>query len=254
MVTTKIVERVAFITIDNPPQNVINNEVLKALKSKLEKIEKDQFVRAVVLDSANQTPPFAADGMALMGEDTAAKQRASMIEGQRILTYVENYPKPIIIAIYNGMCMGGGLELAFSCHIRVAGDQCMFSIPEAVAGAIPGWGNTSRLINFFGRARAIEMLLTGFQFDSVQMERWGGVSYVVSGEKVLNKATELATKVACMRTKSIEAALDTFNYYMENNEAGKQLELENYIKIYDKQTFNAAILALFEQRQFEFKD
>jgi enoyl-CoA hydratase/carnithine racemase len=254
MIKTKIKDRVAFMTIDNPPQNVINNQVLLTLKAELEKFEKDQFIRAVVLDSANQTPPFAADGMALLAEDSAEKQRASMIEGQTCLTYVENYPKPIIMAIYNGMCMGGGLELAFSCHMRVAGDQCMFSIPEAVAGAMPGWGNTSRLINLFGRARAIEMLLTGFQFNSEQMERWGGANYVVSGNKVLNKATELANKVAYMRTKSIEAALNTFNYYMEGNQEGKQRELDNYVKIYDKATFEAAIHALFEQKTIEFKD
>lgn len=254
MVDTKIKDRLAFMTITNPPQNVINNDVLIALKSELEVIEKDQFIRAVVLDSANQTPPFAADGMALLKADTPEKQKASMIEGQAILTYVENYPKPIILAIYNGMCMGGGLELAFSCHMRVAGDQCIFSIPEAVGGAIPGWGNTSRLIALFGRARAIEMLLTGFQFNSEQMEKWGGLNYAVDGSEVLNKATEIANKVAYMRTKSIEAALDTFNYYMKDNEAGKQKELENYIKIYDKETFEAAIHALFNQQRIEFKD
>lgn len=253
LVITKLDARIAFMTIDNSPQNMINIDVLNALKTELEAIQGNTFIRAVILDSANGTPPFSADGAALLAARSPEAQRAELVKGQTTLTWIENFNKPIIMAIYNGMMLGGGLELAWSCHMRVAGDQCVFNIPEAVAGAMPGWGNTSRLIRLFGRERAIEMVLTGFSFTAEQMERWGDVNYVVPGDQVLAKATELAEKVAYMRTKSIEAILDTFNFYSDV-QAGKDRELANYMDIHDPDTFQMAIEALFAQKNVDFID
>jgi enoyl-CoA hydratase/carnithine racemase len=247
--------RIAFLTIDNPPQNLISNDVLRALKGELEKLTGNDFIRAIVLDSANNTPPFAADGAALLADSSPAAQKKMIEEGQEILTYVEKFNKPIVMAIYDGMCMGGGLELAFSCHIRVAGQRCKFSIPEAVAGQMPGWGNTQRLVRLFGRERTIEMILTGEPFTSEQALQWCGLNHVVDGAAVLGKATDIAKKIAYMRTKSIHAVLDTLNqHYQMGMAEGKTLERDNYMKIYKEETFIAAIKALFEQRPIEFKD
>jgi len=136
--------RIAEITIDHPPLNTISSEILQTLVELVTACEQDDSVRAILLDSANQKPPFAADGAALLA-DTSWKAQFHMIkDGQRALTAIEFCTKPVVMAIYDGACMGGGLELALSCHIRVAGHGTLFSVPEAPAGAMPGWGNTQR--------------------------------------------------------------------------------------------------------------
>src|SRR6516164_11282401 len=112
--------------------------------------------------------------------------------GQRALSAIEFSSKPVVMAIYDGVCMGGGLELALSCHIRVAGKGTLFAVPEAPAGAMPGWGNTQRLVQYFGRAKAMELALTGNQITATDAYALGAVNHVVDGADVLSKAREIA--------------------------------------------------------------
>lgn len=154
------VGRVAHMTIDHPPLNTINTEILQLARDVL-KYEADESVRVILLDSANQKPPFAADGAALLANPGWQAQFEMLREGQRALTAIEFSSKPVVMAIYDGVCMGGGLELALSCHIRVAGSGTLFAVPEAPAGAMPGWGNTQRLVHYFCRAKALELAFDG---------------------------------------------------------------------------------------------
>jgi enoyl-CoA hydratase len=159
------------------------------------------------------------------------------------------------MAIYDGVCMGGGLELALSCHIRVAGKGTLFSVPEAPAGAMPGWGNTQRLVHYFGRSKAIELALTGSQITATEAHAMGAVNHVVPGAEVLSKAQEIANGIARMRTKSIKGIMAATHVPYRNGLAeGKATELERYMEIYEPKTFVAAVTALFEQRTIEFND
>src|SRR6516164_9998460 len=173
------VGRVVEITIDHPPMNTISTGMLQELAEVVAKYEGDDSVRAFLLDSANQRPPFAADGAALLANPTWEAQFEMVREGQRALSAIEFSSKPVVMAIYDGICMGGGLELALSCHIRVAGKGVMFSVPEAPAGAMPGWGNTQRLVHYFGRSKAIELALTGCQITATEAHALGAVNCVV---------------------------------------------------------------------------
>ena len=166
-------ERVTHITIDHPPMNTVSTGLLQELAKLVAKCEADDTVRAILLDSANQTPPFAADGAALLADPSWEAQFEMIREGQRALSALEFCSKPIVMAIYDGVCMGGGLELALSCHIRVAGQGVIISVPEAQAGAMPGWGNTQRLVQYFGRAKAIELALTGCQITATEAHALG---------------------------------------------------------------------------------
>jgi len=176
-------------------------------------------------------------------------------DGQRALTAIEFWTKPVVMAIYDGVCMGGGLELALSYHIRVAGQGTLFSVPEAPAGAMPGWGNTQRLVHYFGRSKAIELILTGAQVTAVEAYALGAVNHIVPGTEVLSKAREIADAIAKMRTKSIVASMNAIHVPYRNGLAeGKATELERYMEIYDPETFASAVTALFEQRPYEFTD
>lgn len=255
LITSKQVGRVRHLTIDHPPRNQISTGLLQQLAERVSECERDKEVRAILLDSANEIPPFAADGEALMTDTSWEAQFAMVREGQRALSAIEFSSKPVVMAIYNGICMGGGLELALSCHIRVVGTDTVFAVPEAPAGAIPGWGNTQKLVHYFGRAKALELALTGTQITAPEALLLGAVNHVVAGGDVLSQALEIAHAIGRMRTKSIAAIMAAMNVPYSNGLAeGKAVELERYMEIYDPTTFVEAVTALFEQRTIEFSD
>jgi enoyl-CoA hydratase/carnithine racemase len=247
--------RVAEITIDHPPMNAISVEILEALAELIAACEQDHSIRSILLNTAHGKPPFAADGAALLA-DTSWDGQSRMIErGKQALTAIEFCTKPVVMAIYDGVCMGGGLELALSCHIRVVGQGTIFSVPEALAGAMPGWGNTQRLVHYFGRAKAIELMLTGAQVTANEALALRAVNHVVAGSEVYAKTCEIADAIARMRTKSIIATMHAVHVPYRNGLAeGKAVEFERYMGIYDPKTFAAAVTALFEQRTMEFTD
>src|SRR5215471_6517918 len=206
-VKTRKVGRVAQITIDNPPTNSVSTGVLQRIADLVSDYEAEDSIRAILLDSANGKPVFAADATDLLANPSFEKNFQLIQAGGRALAVIEFSSKPVVMAIYDGICMGGGLELALACHIRVAGQGTIFSVPEAVAGAMPGWGNTQRLVHYFGRAKAIELALTGSQITAAQAQALGALNHVVAGAEVLAKAREIADGIARMRTKSIRGIM-----------------------------------------------
>jgi len=228
------VGRAARITIDHPPMNTVSSGILQELAKVVTKYEGDNAVRAILLDSANQKPPYAADGAALLANSSWEAEFEMVREGQRALSAIEFSSKPIVMAIYDGICMGGGLELALSCHIRVAGKGTIFAVPEAPAGAMPGWGNTQRLVQYFGRGKALELALTGCQINAAEAHALGAVNHVVGGPEVLFKARQIAEGIARIRTKSVTGIMTAMHVpYPHAIAEGKVADLVRYMEIYD---------------------
>jgi enoyl-CoA hydratase/carnithine racemase len=138
-IKTRKVGRVAHITIDHPPTNSVSTGILQQIADLVADYEAEDGGRAILLDSANGKPPFAADATDLLANPSWEKQFQLIQAGGRALTAIEFSSKPVVMAIYDGVCMGGALKLALACHIRVAGKGTVFSVPEALAGAAPGW-------------------------------------------------------------------------------------------------------------------
>src|SRR5579864_8323298 len=226
------VGRVVHITIDHPPMNTISIEILNELAQVVAQCERDEAVRGILLDSANQKPPFAAEGAALLANPSWEGQFRMLLDGQRALTAIEFSSKPVVMAVYDGICMGGGLELALACHVRVAGKGVIFSVPEAQAGAMPGWGNTQRLVQYFGRSKAIELALTGAQVTAAEAYALGAVNHVVAGAEVLSKAREIVEGIARMRTKSIKGIMAAMHVpYRMGLAEGKTMEVQQSMEI-----------------------
>jgi enoyl-CoA hydratase/carnithine racemase len=252
---SKVEGRVACVTIDHPPMNTINIDILQSLASAVTEFGKDPSVRVILLDTANNMPAFAADADDLMANPSWEGQFQMLRDGQHALTSIEFSSKPVVMAIYDGMCMGGGLELALACHLRVAGSKTVFAVPEAQAGAMPGWGNTQRLARLIGRAKGLELALTGAPIPAQEFQILGAVNRVVAGDRVLAEARKIADAISRMRSKSISAILAAFNtHYQIGLAEGKATELERSMEIYDPETFVAAVKALFEQRRIDFND
>lgn len=177
---------VGVITVDRPEKrNALSAQVLAEIGSVLDAWEADDAVGAVVFTGAGEKAFIAgADITQLEHYDLAHGLAAHM---QRLYDRIEDFPKPTLAAI-NGVAMGGGLELAMACDLRIAATGAKVALPEPALGVLPGAGGTQRLTRLVGRGRALEMIMTGRVLSAEQAERYGLVTEVTVAEELLERA------------------------------------------------------------------
>lgn len=186
-------EEVAIVTIDRPPLNIANHQMLTELQEVLERLEAGE-ARAVVITGAGNCFVAGADIREMKDKHALAGYEFSRL-GQRVVDKIENLSKPVVGAI-NGFALGGGLELALGCDILVASENAKFGQPEVRLGITPGWGATQRLAKAVGICRAKELILTGRTVDAQEACRIGLVSKVVKEEDLLREASTLARQIS----------------------------------------------------------
>jgi enoyl-CoA hydratase len=184
--------QIGFVTVNRPEvYNALNHALLTELGEAISQIRKDSDVGAVILTGAGDKAfvsgadinELSAMNSSLSGFDTSR-------EHQSVLHQLERLGKPSIAAI-NGFCLGGGLELAMACTLRIASDKAKLGLPELGLGIIPGYGGTQRLARFVGRGKAVEMILTAKPIDAQEAFRIGLVNQVVSAEELIPNAKEM---------------------------------------------------------------
>lgn len=185
---TEVVEQVGVITVNRPEKrNALSETVLAEIGAVLDSWEDDDAVGAVIFTGAGEKAFIAgADITQLATYDLGHGLAAHM---QRLYDRIQDYPKPTLAAI-NGVAMGGGLELAMSCDIRIAAGAAKVGLPEPTLGVLPGAGGTQRLTRLIGVGRALEMIMTGRVLDADQAERQGLITQVVSPEELLDTARQ----------------------------------------------------------------
>ncbi|MBI2174911.1 MAG: enoyl-CoA hydratase/isomerase family protein, partial [Candidatus Omnitrophica bacterium] len=182
----------------------------------------------------------------------AAKEMAAL--GQAVFLKIQRMQKPVIAAI-NGVCLGGGLELAMSCHLRISGDRVRFGQPEVNLGIIPGWGGTQRLPRLIGKAKAMEWILTGDMIMAQEAARLGLVNQVVPQDQVLKAAKDLARKIASKSAVAVSAAVSAMEQGIDVSiEEGLAKEAEAFSKVAASEDSKEGIKAFLEKRQPQFKD
>lgn len=186
---------IALLTIDHPPVNVLDANVLDALVRRLDDAEADPEARVVVLASGSERT-FAAGAnireMAPMGPGEAHEHGA---RGQGATRRIERLPLPVIAAV-NGVCLGGGCEIALACDFIVASDVASFGQPEINLGVMPGWGGTRRLPRRIGPAAARRWIMTGRSVSATEAQAQGLVDQVVPPAELLATALALAGELA----------------------------------------------------------
>ena len=174
--------------------------------------------------------------------------------GQAVFLSVQRLSKPVIAAI-NGVCLGGGLELAMSCHLRVSGDRARFGQPEVNLGIIPGWGGTQRLPRLIGKAKAIEWILTGDVYTAQDALRLGVVNLVVPQDQTLKAAKDLARKIAAKSRVTITQALRAIEEGMSTSlEEGFAKERDAFRRVAESEDSREGVRAFLEKRQPRFQD
>jgi enoyl-CoA hydratase len=193
---------IAVVTINRPDAlNAINVETMIEIGSAMLEVGGDPDVRAVIVTGAGKAFVAGADIGELKTKDGMEARDISQL-GQRTFSIIEDLPKPVIAAV-NGYALGGGLELAMACDIRVASTRAKMGQPEVTIGAVPGFAGTQRLPRLVGVGRAKEMLMTGDPIDAETALSWGLVNRVVEPEALLDAAREMAARI----TKNGPAAI-----------------------------------------------
>ena len=165
---------------------------------------------------------------------------------------IENSTKPII-AMINGYALGGGLELAMACHIRVASDDSRMGLPEVSLGIIPGYGGTKRLPLLIGKGRAMEMIITGRMINAEEAKSFGLVNYVVKKEKLTDFCNSLANKIILNSPNAIKHAINSLNSNYKEGFSNFSDEILNFSKCFDSDDFKEGTSAFLEKRKPNFK-
>lgn len=205
-VTVSVAERIATVTLNNPPSNLLSTPVLKELDRIFEQTEADDTVRVIILTATGKYFCPGADIKELAQLNTVHQGSELSGRGQALLNRIERFDKPVIAAI-NGTCLGGGLELAMACHMRVAATGALLGLPEIKLGLIPGFGGTQRLPRIIGPSKAAELILTGETITSEEALALGLVNQVVPAPEVLLKAQALAGMITAKGRLATQAAL-----------------------------------------------
>jgi len=188
-------DNVALVTVNRPEKlNPLNSDTVNALEACFGDIAADAAVKAVIVTGAGEKSFVAGADINQITDLTAIEGRDWGLRGQQVFSQIENLLKPVIAAI-NGYALGGGLELAMACHIRIASENAKLGQPEVKLGIVPGYGGTQRLPRLVGKGRALEMILTGDPITAEEAHRIGLVNRVVPREELLPAARRLAARI-----------------------------------------------------------
>ena len=184
---------IATLTISNPPANLLSRAVLTEIASAVDELAKNPAARALIITGAGTFFVVGADIKEIAGLTGAAQGQEAATLGQAVFDKLEALSIPTIAAI-NGHCLGGGNEMAMSCSMRIASDRARFGQPEINLGIMPGFGGTQRLARLVGKAKALELNLTGDMLNAQTAYEIGLVNKVVPEAEVLKQALGLAKK------------------------------------------------------------
>jgi len=245
---------IAIITINNPPANALNSLVITELDETLNLICQDDDVKVVVLTGAGKFFVSGADIKEIAQYSNKEDGERLSLLGQKVFTRIEEMKKPVIAAI-NGACLGGGMELAMGCHIRLASENAQFGQPEINLGLIPGFGGTQRLARLTNQAIALEWLLTGDLYSAQEAWRIGLINQVISLDNLLSEAKKMAQKIATKGKIAISYNIDTVVKGRKSTlSEGLQYEAKRFGELFETFDKQEGVNAFLEKRKANFQD
>jgi enoyl-CoA hydratase len=247
-------EGVATITLNRPEAlNAFSKEVVEEILHALEDVKTDEAVRVVVLTGAGEKAFSAGADIKAMVEMTALKARELSLIGERLCVGLENLEKPVIAAI-NGYALGGGLEVAMSCDLRIASENAKMGQTEINIGLIPGWGGTQRLTRLVGMTKAKELVFTGRIIDAKTAEQIGIVNMVVPADKFRDTVSQFAKDLASKAPVALRVAKALINKGSDIGlESALALEREGFGVVGSSEDLKEGVSAFTEKRKPVFK-
>ncbi len=242
---------IAILTLNRPEKrNALDDALRRALAAALAEVEQDEAIRVVVLTGAGGKAFAAGADLKELGTRSVAEQTLLMTQ-PRIFDLLAAVRRPVVAAV-NGACLGGGLELALACDIRIAAAAATFGAPEVRLGLIPGGGGTQRLPRIIGSGAAMRLVLTGEAIDATEALRLGLVDEIASGD-VVARAVELAERIARNGPVAVMAAKEAVRSALSMPiEQGLRAEAALFLLAFASADRAEGITAFLEKRTAEF--
>ncbi|TSD65056.1 enoyl-CoA hydratase [Inquilinus sp. KBS0705] len=246
--------RIQYIVINRESKlNALNKFTLIELHEALTDAFNDESIGGIIITGAGTKAFVAGADITEFADLDVAGGRNLAREGHtKVFNVIANGNKPVIAAI-NGFALGGGLELAMACHIRIAADTAKMGLPEVTLGLIPGYGGTQRLTQLVGRGKALEMIMTADMLTAADALQAGLVNQVVFQADLLPRAEELMNKILTRAPLAIAAAIRAVNDAANDGVNGYETEIEEFGKCFGTDDFKEGVAAFLERRKPEFK-
>lgn len=247
-----VVDRIATITVNRPDKlNALNAATIGELGDAIDEVRQRDDIGAAILTGAGRAFVAGADISELASQSPMqAKQRA--LRGQSIFRKFETSPKPIVAAV-NGFALGGGCELAMSCHIRIASETAKFGQPEVKLGICPGYGGTQRLPRLVGMGRALQLLMTGEMIDAAEAYRIGLVNRVVPVDELIGAAQGMLKQMLANAPLALGSCIEAVVRGTESPlEDGLNLEANHFALLAGSQDMAEGTRAFLEKRAANF--
>ena len=252
-ITVEKKNQIGIVTVNRPKElNSMNSETRKELALAFEELELDDNINVSVL-TGSPGKAFIAGADIKEFSKMKIKDRKTMKEDWRVTDVISDSRKPVI-AMINGFCLGGGLEIAMACDLRTASNNSKLGQPEINIGIIPGAGGTQRLTRLVGEGRSMELILTGNMISAVKAESWGLVNLVTDEDTLEEKTMEIATLIAEKSPFAVERAKKSVKLASNTTmKKGLKKEQELFVECFKSNDGKEGIAAFIEKRKPEFK-
>lgn len=239
------------ITINKPESlNALNKQIIEELSQAFSEQEKNENCRVIILTGEGQKSFVAGADIKEFSDFGSSNAENLARNGQeKLFNKIENLKKPVIAAV-NGFALGGGLELAMSCHIRYASENAKLGLPEVTLGLIPGYGGTQRLPKLVGKGMANEMIFSAKMISAEKAKEIGLVNEVFSTEILLEECYKLAKTIARNSPLAIEKAIKAVNLF--DTEMGFETEIKSFGELFDLDDKKEGVAAFLEKRKPNF--
>jgi len=246
--------RLGIITMDHPPRNLLSREMIDGLDEILDTIQHDRKVRAIVLTGSGECFSYGADLKEIAEVEDAASMRDLCIQGQTVFNRFWTSRVPTIAAL-NGKCLGGGLEVALACHLRVADEEIRMGFPEIRLGFVPGWGGTQRMARLAGPSVALDYVMTGRMMSSSEALALGLVNEVSPPGEALEYARTLGRRIAEKSPRATGEAVASVTRGLEMDLAeAMKFDASCFSRLFESAEVEEGLRAFFEGRRAKFTD
>ncbi len=246
--------RIQYIIINRESKlNALNKDTLAELHTAFNDAFNNAEVGGIIITGAGQKAFVAgADISEFVALDAAGGHQLAQLGQTTVFNLIENGNKPVIAAI-NGFALGGGLELAMACHIRIASDNAKMGLPEVTLGLIPGYGGTQRLPQLVGKGKAFEMIMTADMITAAEARQYGLINHVTEQDELLAKSEEILNKILLRAPLAIASAITAVNAGLQNGIKGFETEIAEFGKCFGTDDFKEGVSAFLEKRKPAFK-
>lgn len=252
-ILVEVENNLAKVTINRPKKlNALNKDTIEELHVAFKSLEENKDIKVILLTGSGEKAFVAGADISEFAHFSVNQGGKLAAKGQELLfDFVENLSTPVI-ALVNGFALGGGLELAMSCHFRIASDNAKMGLPETSLGVIPGYGGTQRLPQLIGKGKAMELIMTAGMISAEEAKSYGLVNYVVPQNELVALGEKLAAKITNNSSVAIGKAIKAVNDGFKDGKNGFESEIEQFGACFGTEDFKEGTTAFLEKRKANF--